>query len=113
MPEVQSDLVGQKNAAGRFKRTPGRSRFRRHSIQKILASLVLLAVLAIACGTPTLPCGTFSFTGAPHANRGVNVSVTFNFNAATCGAAACNCNTICYIQIVRIIARPVVKYWCK
>jgi hypothetical protein len=105
MPEVQSDLVNQKNAAGRFKRTPGRSRFRRHSIQKILASLVLLAVLAIACGTPTLPCGTFSFTGAPHANRGVNVSVTFNFNAATCGAAACNCNTICYIQIVRIIDR--------
>lgn len=105
MPEVQSDLVGHKNAAGRFKRTPGRSRFRRHSIHKILASLVLLAVLAIACGTPTLPCGTFSFTGAPHANRGVNVSVTFNFNAATCGAAACNCNTICYIQIVRIIDR--------
>src|SRR6266436_9927369 len=99
MPEVQSDLVAQKKAAGRFKRTSGRSFFRRHSLQKILAGLVLLAVLAIACGTPTLPCGTFAFTGTPNGTH-LDLSVTFNFNAATCGAAACNCNTIAYIQIV-------------
>ena len=102
MPEVQSDLVAPNKAAGRFKRKNGRSLFRRHSLQKILAGLVLLAVLAIACGTPTLPCGTFAFTGTPNGTH-LDLSVTFNFNPATCGAAACNCNTIAYIQIVRII----------
>ena len=80
-------------------------RRKRFSSPRAIVGTLALIVMAIACGTPTLPCGTFSFTGAPHANRGVNVSVTFNFNAATCGAAACNCNTVCYIQIVRIIDR--------
>lgn len=65
---------------------------------------LLLALLAFACGNPTFPCGTFGFTGAAHNNRGVNVTVNFNFNPATCGAT-CNCTTICYVQIIRVIDR--------
>ena len=71
---------------------------------KIVVGIALLALLAAACGTPTLPCGTLTYTGAPHANRGVNTRVDFNFNPATCGAR-CTCNTIAYIQIVRVIDR--------
>jgi hypothetical protein len=63
----------------------------------------LMVAVFLACGTPTQPCGTFSFSGTP-TPRGENVSVTFNFNPATCGAA-CTCNTIAYIQIVRVINR--------
>ena len=104
MPEREPVFPAQPTTR-KLRSTLNRRARRRHSIPKILAALGLLAVLAIACGTPTLPCGTFAFTGTPHSNRGINASVTFNFNAATCGAAACNCNTICYIQIVRIIDR--------
>ena len=92
------------------RRSPGKLRaaakrfFRRHTNHKLLAASLLLVVLAVACGTPTLPCGTFAFSGTPSGSH-VDLTVTFNFNAATCGAAACNCNTICYIQIVRIIDR--------
>ncbi|HJQ34648.1 MAG TPA: hypothetical protein VJ866_20875 [Pyrinomonadaceae bacterium] len=71
---------------------------------KLAFLCLLLLLLAIGCGNPTFPCGTFGFTGAAHTNRGVNVTVDFNFNPATCGAT-CNCNTICYVQIVRIIDR--------
>lgn len=80
----------------------GRDRTRRF---KQLVGIVLFGtLLAAACGTPTLPCGTFTFTGVPHTNRGINATVNFNFNPATCGAT-CTCNTICYVQIVRIIDR--------
>ena len=68
------------------------------------SAIALLALLATACGTPTLPCGTLTYTGAPHGNRGVNTRVDFAFNPATCGAT-CTCNTIAYIQIVRVIDR--------
>jgi hypothetical protein len=105
MPHKEPLFRSEQTPARHFTRTSYRNRLRSHPLQKVIAALVLLSVLAIACGTPTLPCGTFSFTGAPHSNRGITVSVTFNFNAATCGAAACNCNTVCYIQIVRIVDR--------
>jgi hypothetical protein len=68
----------------------------------ILPVLVLLTALMPACGNPTQPCGTFSFTGSPTTNRGVDVVVNFNFDPATCGAT-CMCNRVAYIQIVRII----------
>src|SRR5258706_607528 len=77
------------------RRSPGKLRHapkhlsRCHSIHKILAASLLLVVLAVACGTPTLPCGTFAFAGTPSGSH-VDLTVTFNFNAATCGAAACN-----------------------
>ncbi len=71
---------------------------------RLAVGVALVALVAAACGTPTLPCGTLTYTGAPHANRGVNTRVDFNFNPATCGAT-CTCNTIAYIQIVRIIDR--------
>jgi len=66
------------------------------------SAIALLALFVTACGTPTSPCGTFTYTGAPHANRGINTQVDFNFNPATCGAT-CTCNTIAYVQIVRVI----------
>jgi hypothetical protein len=69
-----------------------------------LAVIITAMVLLAGCGDPTAPCGTFTFTGSPHSDRGVNVQVDFNFNPANC-SATCTCNTICYIQIVRIIDR--------
>jgi hypothetical protein len=76
---------------------------RRHRARlvKVTAGFVLFALLAVACGTPTLPCGTFTYTGTPSGHY-LNVNVDFNFNPATCGAA-CTCNTICYVQIVRVV----------
>lgn len=65
--------------------------------------VILLLVLA-ACGNQTVPCGTFTFSGAPNGNRGVNISTTFNFNPANC-SATCTSNMNIYIQIVRIIDR--------
>ena len=67
-----------------------------------LPVLAVLTALMPACGNATQPCGTFSFTGSPTTNRGVDVVVNFNFNPATCGAS-CTCNKVAYIQIVRII----------
>jgi hypothetical protein len=71
---------------------------------KIALACMLLVLLALGCGNPTFPCGNFTFTGAGHSDAGVSVIVDFDFNPATCGAT-CTCNTICYIQIVRIIDR--------
>ena len=75
---------------------------RRHRFSVMAFAMLLVTLLAVACGTPTLPCGVFGFTGAAHNNRGVGVVVNFNFNPSTCGGT-CTCNTICYVQIVRII----------
>lgn len=55
--------------------------------------------LLMNCGTPTIPCGIFTFTGNPIAN-GLNVSVSYNFIPATCGVA-CTCDKVIYIQIAR------------
>jgi hypothetical protein len=65
--------------------------------------LVICALLALSCGNPTQPCGAFTFNATP-ISRGENVNVNFNFNPALCGAA-CTCNTIAYIQIVRVVDR--------
>jgi hypothetical protein len=73
------------------------------SMIKKLLLLCAIVVLLASCGTPTTPCGAFTFSGAPHANRGITMTLDFNFNPATCGAAACTCNTIAYVQIVRIV----------
>jgi hypothetical protein len=73
----------------------------------LLSSItVIIAVMLMlnGCGDPTVPCGTLTFTGSPHSSRGINAQVDFNFNPGTC-SSNCNCNTICYIQIVRIIDR--------
>jgi hypothetical protein len=74
-------------------------RFVRHAV-----GVGALAMLS-ACGDPTVPCGTFTFTGSPISNGGIDCEVSFAFNAATCAAAACTCNTIAYVQIVRIVDR--------
>ena len=69
---------------------------------RIIRVLLLVPFLLIlGCGNQTRPCGTFSFTGFPHTNRGVDVTVNFNFAPAVC-SATCSCNTIAYVQIVRI-----------
>lgn len=74
---------------------------KRARLVKVTITFIVLALLAVACGTPTLPCGTFTYTGTPDGHY-LNVTVNFNFNPATCGAT-CNCNTICYVQIVRVL----------
>lgn len=63
---------------------------------------MLIAIALVGCGTATTPCGTFTFNGTPIANAGINCDVNFSFNPGAC-SSTCNCNTIAYIQIVRII----------
>jgi hypothetical protein len=58
--------------------------------------------MALGCGKPTVPCGTFTFAGAAHSNRGVTMSLDFDFDPATC-SSNCTCNPVAYVQIVRII----------
>ncbi|HEX5169078.1 MAG TPA: hypothetical protein VFW11_07875 [Cyclobacteriaceae bacterium] len=67
-----------------------------------IAILIMAVVVLDGCGEATTPCGTFTFTGSAHSNRGINAQVDFNFNPSNC-SATCTCNTICYVQIVRII----------
>lgn len=68
------------------------------------ACRVAVAVLALlpGCGTPTVPCGAFAFTGAPHSDSGISMELDFDFNPATCGSS-CTCDPVAYVQIVRII----------
>lgn len=70
---------------------------------KIFILLFVVAMMLTTCGTPTLPCGDFTFSGTPHTNRGINMSLNFDFDPATCGAPACTCDTVAYVQIVRIL----------
>lgn len=73
-------------------------------IGKLLILCAATATVAISgCGPSTLPCGTFTFTGAPHASRGINMTLNFDFDPAACSAPACTCDTVAYVQIVRII----------
>ena len=69
-------------------------------IKVALMGLTLLVILG--CGPASVPCGTFSFTGAPHTNRGIDMTLNFDFNPATC-ISTCACNPVAYVQIVRII----------
>ena len=64
--------------------------------------LFIGAMILSACGTPTLPCGGFTFNGTSHSNRGIDMDVSFDFDPATCGAT-CTCDTVAYVQIVRIV----------
>lgn len=68
-----------------------------------LMLLGLAVALIPGCGDPTLPCGTFSFTGAPHSNSGITMSLNFDYDRSECDAASCNCDTIAWVQIVRIV----------
>jgi hypothetical protein len=65
--------------------------------------LVAASWLLAGCGPASVPCGTFTFWGVPHTNRGISDSVAFAFDPAACGAPACVADTIAYVQIVRII----------
>jgi hypothetical protein len=74
---------------------------------KLLRAFMLFftVILFVSCGNQTTPCGTFTFTGTGNsAISGANIQVNFNFNPGAC-SKNCNCNTICYVQIVRIIDR--------
>lgn len=63
-----------------------------------------VVVLVISgCGAATTPCGTFTFNGAPHADRGIDMTLNFDLDPAECEAPPCTCNTVAYVQIVRII----------
>jgi hypothetical protein len=67
-------------------------------------ALTALVILTLAsCGPASTPCGTFTFTGSPIVNAGIDCQVSFAFNPPDCAAAACTCNTIAYIQIIRVI----------
>ncbi len=68
-----------------------------------VVSLICIGLL-VACGNPTTPCGTFSFTGSPSGSAGENIQTTFNFSPALC-SRNCQTSEIAYIQIVRVIDR--------
>lgn len=65
----------------------------------LLANIVLFAV---GCGSPTHPCGAFTFNGSPNGDRGENITDSFAFNPSQCHSN-CTANTIAYLQIVRIV----------
>lgn len=72
----------------------------------LVVGLLLAAPIVAACGAPTQPCGAFAFTGAPHASQGIDMSLDFTFNPATCSATGSpNATTVAFVQIVRIIDR--------
>lgn len=73
-------------------------------MRKMLFPAVSMICLITACGNPTYPCGTFSFSGSPNGNRGENISTSFSFSPSVCNSN-CQTNEIAYIQIVRIIDR--------
>lgn len=69
-----------------------------------LLVVILLAALPLASCKKIPTCGTFAFNGHTFAgppSNGLNMSLGFTFNPATCGKPACNTPTICYIQMVR------------
>jgi hypothetical protein len=73
---------------------------------RMLMGLVLLSIITLfllACGVETNPCGTFSFSGSAHSNRGIDMTLNFDFDPNECAAAPCTTNTVAYVQIVRII----------
>lgn len=70
----------------------------------VVLALLLVSPIVAACGTPTQPCGAFAFTGTPHSNQGINMTLDFTFNPATCsGTGSPNATTVAFVQIVRII----------
>jgi hypothetical protein len=71
----------------------------------LIAAGCLSALLPVAgSGTPTNPCGSFTFDGSID-NHGVEqIRDTFSFEPSQCGSN-CLCKTICYIQIMRAIDR--------
>lgn len=71
----------------------------------VLAALAcLLSGCLISC-TPTLECGTWTFTGTPNTlaspNDNFPVNSTFVFNPSTCGKS-CQCSTDAMVQMVRV-----------
>ncbi|CAL1517159.1 hypothetical protein [Chitinophaga sp. MM2321] len=76
---------------------------KRYSAGSLIAALFLIFSLAAGCGKPTLPCGVFNFTGTPHSNRGINMQLNFAFDPALCKGAACNCDSVVYVQMIRVI----------
>ena len=73
-------------------------------MRKRLLLLITVLCVMFGCGPATVPCGVFTFNGAPSGNRGINLTQSFQFGPAPC-AANCNCNSIIYVQVVRIIDR--------
>src|SRR5215472_5848941 len=73
-------------------------------MQKRLLLMFVVLCLMPGCGPKTTPCGVFTFNGAPSGNRGINLTQSFQFGPAPC-TATCNCNTIAYVQIIRVIDR--------
>ena len=66
------------------------------------AGTVFALFLTAASGNPTDPCGSFTFCGLPDNSSGENIVEGFSFAPGKCHSD-CNCDTICYIQIMRAI----------
>ena len=77
---------------------------------RLLQSLLVLLMFIVGCGPASTPCGNFTFTGTGNSGiRGANIRVNFAFNPSLC-SSTCNCDTICYIQCVRIIDQTTGNY---
>ena len=81
----------------------GTQGWRRRAVSASLALLLVLPIAA-ACGPVTTPCGTFTYTGTPHSNRGITVNLDFVFAPVGCGAAGSpTAQSVAFVQIVRIM----------
>jgi hypothetical protein len=72
---------------------------------RICASAIATAAISLAAlagsNQPTTPCGNLDASGSGHAAAGARCTVTFSFSPAACQAAACTCNQVAYLQIIR------------
>ena len=67
-----------------------------------ILNTILFFLLLGCCKLP--PCGDFTFTGTSYdtaISNGVDMNVRFDFDPAEC-CSDCNCDTVCYVQIVRV-----------
>lgn len=73
-----------------------------YKIRSVLVAVASVLGLLVANGHSGLtdPCGHFSFTGS-NTNGSENILTYFSFDPGHCGST-CQCDTICYIQIVRV-----------
>jgi hypothetical protein len=78
---------------------------RSFTIRAFAGALVIFSAGLLAQGSavPTKACGNFQFEGDPHNFGGVFAKLFFDFTPSQqkCGADACTCTKIAYLQVIR------------
>lgn len=82
-----------------FKKRPHSRRFPWHYF-------LFASIISSCAENCTKPCGTFTYNHLQiddqASSNGIEMTLDFDFNPSDCGAA-CACNRVCYIQIVRAV----------